>query len=648
MTFVDAVRRGKVKAPQQHGYSELHWSRVFHQHKDGTEQDERLHESGLWFGRRFASARAAWIALPRLPYKPPVLARLFVGLTNFQTSHAAGDILHRSETESTNFDGYSKYVREVTDTSERLQHAIESLRIPLSNALKGIESGDPLNAETSETEALFTGLAQRNSLRQQYAGLERLWADCIWNGWYVEEDNDTDIIVPSDTEREIWRAASHFRRDSLLTEMAYHTRQAWINASVRQRQAWADAPVVTSVKRHAKRLILEVGMMGEFTTDPPFSWIARIAASEEYLDGILDDPLPSFEQLTIRELLSAYWLLAPLSRLLAGPALSMEVLESLADVESCAPRLDADDCANALARGLGVTPARGHAIVRALTFDGTARDEPWLKPFVPLDGSWLTVLFEPLRTLNLLWAIDSWLRRGGLNMSARGPAFEGQLRDNLAASAKLDGTDVVSHAITLSGEGGEEEIDIVVRVGNTILVGEAKCSVYPTEPFEFTLYEEILEGGAAQARRKADFTIAHLRELTELLGWSDIDVSRANVVPVVITNLPLGAALPNAAASVTDFHILRRFLAEGSMQKFIEISPNGTQKAAMEVKFYHSPEEAERNIEAYLANPPQLAELRQLAKVSFRPIFFFPGERPASYVAIHCDPFDIMREHVTS
>lgn len=646
MTFADAVRSGGVRGPQQRGYDEKRWRAAFDQIDNPAAEDQRLFASGLWFGRRFSSARSAWSELARLPYRPTELARLFVGVTNFQTSYFRPEIPERTGDEAAKFDAYSQFYREATEATEKLQHAIESLRIPLSNALAGNEpSGVPV-PDLTPAEALFNGLLRRTALGQHYVGLERLWADCVWNDWYVDQSEDADAVRPSNVEREIWKAAAYFRRDSLLNERAHYVHGGWAKATIRQRRQWADVPVVTGVKRHAKRLVLSVGPTDVSSQHPPFPWVALVAASEEYLEGIGDEPLPELEGLTVRELLSAYWVLAPLGELLAEPALSLEVLESLNDIELCAPKIHIEDCVDALVRALGVSKTKGRAIVRVFTFDGSARDELWLKPLIPLGGEWVTTLFEPLRTPNLPWAVDWWLRRGGLDMSSRGPAFERQLRGDIAASAELAGVRVVPHSLKLSARGRQEEIDLVIRIGSTVVIGEAKCSVFPTEPYEFRSYERVLADGAAQASRKADFTRANFREFASLVGWDDLDESAPKVVPVVVTNLPFGAALPSPQASVTDYYILRRFLVEGSLPKFVEVMPDGSHTSAAEVMFYNSPAEAETAIESYLKYPPQLTELQQAVKVTARPLIYFPGEKPARYVAVYCDPFDIMRPHM--
>jgi hypothetical protein len=63
-SFVQAVQRSQVKQPTQRGYSEHNWSSNYRRLVAPTSEDARVHQAGLWFGRRLQRIRDELSVLP--------------------------------------------------------------------------------------------------------------------------------------------------------------------------------------------------------------------------------------------------------------------------------------------------------------------------------------------------------------------------------------------------------------------------------------------------------------------------------------------------------------------------------------------------------------------------------------------------------
>jgi hypothetical protein len=305
--------------------------------------------------------------------------------------------------------------------------------------------------------------------------------------------------------------------------------------------------------------------------------------------------------------------------LLATGASDLDEAASIDDLRTCAPVLRGDDIVAAVRSGTGLSLETARRALEVLTFNGTPRDDLWRKPFVRLAEDSYVVLYAALGVPNLAFLIDGWMRDGGLDMQARGPAFEGYLRRQLAQDARLPNANIYPDDLTIRAGSGEEQIDLLFRVGRTVVVGEVKCSVYPTDPYMLAKYEERLKEATGQAARKAAFLSAHLDTLIDATGWNDLRGAPIELVPIAVSNLSLGPGYVAGGVHVTDRLILARYLGEGYVAQNATWSADRFESVGRVVRFYESPAEAETKLATYLRNPPQVARLSGSVQIDWRP-----------------------------
>jgi hypothetical protein len=206
----------------------------------------------------------------------------------------------------------------------------------------------------------------------------------------------------------------------------------------------------------------------------------------------------------------------------------------------------------------------------------------------------------------------------GLKLSDKGYLFENYARTELAQSLNrselLKNAEVHPTKLVLRGEDAYEEIDIVIRLQNTVLLCEAKCLLFPAEPIEMSRYFDVLEDARSQILRKVKFARHNLLNLASQLGVSD--ATALTIEPLILVNQPFGAGWPQGDVPVADEVILNRFF-DG---KWYQLSTynDGELQNHFTFDLYQSEDEASSTIAAYLKSPPQLRHYRQNIKAGLQ------------------------------
>ena len=161
---------------------------------------------------------------------------------------------------------------------------------------------------------------------------------------------------------------------------------------------------------------------------------------------------------------------------------------------------------------------------------------------------------------------------------------------------------------TFSEPGGRsEEIDLVLSLKHVVLIGEAKCIKHAIESRQYHDSIQRLKQGAGQVMRKAEF----LRDNPGLLNASVGNVEGKDIIPVVLTNLPLFSGLTFGVVPIVDFSVFDSYISSGKLSKSKIVNANGTTDT-QEVSakhYYRNEDEFSMNLRSYLNNPLPIQEL---------------------------------------
>jgi hypothetical protein len=471
--------------------------------------------------------------------------------------------------------------------------------------------------------------------------LRDLWQEALWNGHQLVRDNGVTIHGPMDrpsAERWfIWE----LRHQALLSQEMFIDLGAHIIGGGRLPPV---APVlkrtITNVTRgrDGKRRFRIGPVSGKKPVD-------RLRVSEHdalerlYTGLFLDENLPKFgAEITCRLLNQAWWLIADLVRLICEQACK-PWFDDDRGVGRFAFPIGRDELQELLADALEISRHSADAIVEFLTIDTADNKELfgrgfWPSPLLPdLARGRLYLIAAPLLIGSPLRRVEAWLERGGLTdragIKGRGKPFETFVRSAvthvLAQNPLLPDHAVVPHA--LKRKGSSEEIDLIVRVGRTLLIGEVKCFVFPSEPLERFNYLKNVESAVQQAKNKAAWVDQNRTHVAQLVGVTDESEAKAlKIVPVIITNHGLCLGLEIEGVTVSDLHYLELLMGCGHYQGDTMFKREmGT--VHQNVILYSSQADFEQRVAELFANPPPLN--RYQGKIEWQRVPFMTSDNSA-------------------
>jgi hypothetical protein len=189
-----------------------------------------------------------------------------------------------------------------------------------------------------------------------------------------------------------------------------------------------------------------------------------------------------------------------------------------------------------------------------------------------------------------------------------------------------------------------EEIDLLIRIGSLILVGEAKCQLFPASAIETSRYRERLREGAEQASRKAEAVRQNVSDVFIALDFdNDSDIT---VVPFVLSNTPIGSGFPIDGVAVCDLLYFGTLLRDGGLRTMAILNRDGVQDQGIFNEYYKNQTEAEKRIPELLIDQPVVKVFKKMVKKRARPmpILFNRVKIAEVYYAVSTDPssFDLV------
>ncbi|MBW4331376.1 hypothetical protein KY084_10885 [Stakelama sp. CBK3Z-3] len=415
------------------------------------------------------------------------------------------------------------------------------------------------------------GIAQRAGacLSLEHA-FRSIWQEALWEPWRFGQGADGYVMVPDDTD---WMAGW---RVWDLREQSLHLQGAMLNRQLEKRIP--NAYLTRSLARTVTAIDLDAV--------PPTLTVAapseqQAAAHRMSIDAVSDaytfvfaDQVVGAPGVTVALLSEAVLVLQDLA-VAALPEEYDPVAPDWTIMERLACKLPRATLIEALRDTLGIGLALAEACIAFLTVDPAAdlgelfRIGLWHKPLVAMaDGEHVLIAAGALIWGSPIRRTERWLQATGgddLSKTPNGLIYEAQVR-TLAEQALRENTLFASTDWCVShlpkGK-AKEEVDLLVRIGNRVLVGEIKCFLGPSEPSECYNYVRKLEKAADQARRKSDWLATQPALLDALLGGS----GALEIVPLVIVNQSNGVGLVLDGCQVTDAHFLQIVLGDGDYHR---------------------------------------------------------------------------------
>lgn len=412
------------------------------------------------------------------------------------------------------------------------------------------------------------GVAQRASaiLSLEHA-FRIVWQEALWSPWrFARLPEGGCAMMP---ENEDWKAGW---RIWSLRDQTLHIQGAMLNRQIERMMPGVpvDQPLQLTV----------VAM--DFETTPPTPTLAAPSEAQSLAHRMALDALDDTYTITFAD------------QDVGGPGLTCSLLSRVVivlhdlvaaalpanydpsdpdwvEMKRLACRLPIAMVAEAIANCLGIGIGLATSCIEFLTSDPAAdlfdlfRIGLWHRPLVRMpDGETVLVVAGPLSWGSAIRRTERWLQsKSGddLTKTPNGLIHEARVREGVARA--LAGNDVIAPgdwAISHLPRGrAKEEIDLLVRIGETVLVCEIKCLLGPSEPSECFNYVRKLEKAAEQASRKATWLEGEQSLACDLLGG----FGALRMIPLVVVNQSAGVGLDFDGCQITDDHFLRIVMGSG-------------------------------------------------------------------------------------
>ncbi|MBL1436692.1 MAG: hypothetical protein COB08_010900 [Rhodobacteraceae bacterium] len=573
----DKVRRptrgNRLTSPFNKGFDANEWSKAL----EGSEKSERdinLSIAALFIGGQLGSLRKS----------------LFNGLFSKISQRSA----IRLAVASANFEFFSfskaheKVIRQLLDRNDGT-HIDEFRNVSVNHIQDNVSPDDFVTAIVDvlphwffEAQSLDSNreplnfnfsIVRRNvsrvlSIEHLY---KNIWDEALWEGWKFGIHGNPKTFEPLNfDDRALW-TAWQLRGESLVIGKAL-TFKAERRSDAKQDKTLLPNSIISYKTK---------GNRAEFVFGRPkitsvMALRQRLETIEEsYLSDILDQPVSlKNEEITLRLMFRAQAVLADAATAI-NSSKKIRKIATYSHVKIMSFGVKRKSICAAISRCLSLSPEIANEVVSSLTIspDDTGslfRDGLWTCPLVRLDDGELLIVAAPLLVGSPMLFMEKYLAKRPKELSLAynklGFIFEKKVRqttiNSLNSNELINDFMVVPHALNKKDDDGEE-IDMLLRIGNKVLICEVKSYVSPHEPIDRFNHIEKLEEAASQAVRKARWTSKNFYNLKSALNFSGSDTD-VEFLPVVIINQMHGSGLEINGCLITDYSFWELYLSGGT------------------------------------------------------------------------------------
>ena len=615
--FVDAVRQDRISGPLRREFKLKIWDKSFASVGE-DDADKNLHLVGILLNAKAATIRTQLKMTLSAQINATTKVRAFIALANNELL-----TLQRKTIAAQTELALSKDVVTMPDIAgirlpllggqwfspdEIIQSVVAGIQISLKVVL-GLNQS--LSGNAKFKGLVWDDVAFDFNLGNLYDQIEDLWDDCLWNDYRCEEMAYGKLFTPQSAFWGRLKAASRARQGNLAVEFFGRARVAQVQWFAQGHLASFYQRDVKSIDRENRRQTVRFAALGEPTGQSFTLLAARLYASEPHYAKLLREPQSKIGGATLNDLLGAWNVVVQCSALLAAKVDVEGARDDLLAsywLSALVPVLQREALRRAVQESVGVNYKCSGDLVDFLTYRGLPAQELWAQPLIPVSDDALSPIFAAAQYADLLRLVDVWLRQLGVDMGVRGPTFEAYVRAELKGQIKssplLGHSKVLDREFVLRPkEDRDEEIDILLVIDDLVVVGEAKCSVPPTDAKAYAMHRKLVNGAVAQISRKAAAVEGNRELFRSRLAEMNIDVPVGfKVVPIVILNAAFHAGMAVDDVPVVDLHVLRVFFSG----RLVEAANGNDMVPIRERVLYSTAKEAVSQAANIFRSPPQM------------------------------------------
>lgn len=632
--FVETVRaakigRGKntIKLPNQKDFNCFDWSNLFKSgHSKRTKADERLYRAGLWFHEHSKKIREELDQTfddILTVGKNTNLLRLQVGIINHLVSNIITMYLKADNLNQLDIFNLSSEVENIITANGYVIDKIAQQQFK------------PPDQAVSDSEKLLNSLELATRLSCSYESLEYFWNQCLWSDWYINSDEAEDFLVPSNFDKEELYEINLLRWGTIFSCTSIIEWQS-LTAKDKNRISAIPRISVKATNDHQKKIELYSFTASHDLTHPISADLAFQAFLKQdcYPKSIFNMPLPKLKKITLNQLIRAWRFISTMTIDVSAqfPKTNSKLTQS--ESLNFSPVFSYNSLIDLLLKSdQSLSKVQSSEILNLLTFRN-ARDDLWHRPLIKVNEDQFTVILAVLEgTPNPSRLVSGWMNSGGVSIDSKGTEFEQSAYRRLHEVNRLSNAEMYKSLKFKIGKKKEEkeQIDLILRIGQVIIICELKCTLFPYTPRQIYKYYEDLKYAAEQIQRKLSFVKDNLEHFLDRIGFTSQSTKPCQVIPLIISNLPLATGYAFQGISIIDLKILEDYLGTGIFTPYTQMSDPGINSLGSEIQLYSSEGEAEERIEICLKDLPHIQKHRQSMKRDFYPVHLVNQRDPIAF-----------------
>ena len=631
--FDAATKRKGLPGPNARAFDPIAWTNAT---KQGVEKrDAELFLAAVYFGVEFSAVRQTlsntFRKIDTVDAVDLVIAVLNLSANSVREEVKAklaavvadGSPGYLGDDGSVRLDNANGQTSDVDGVIEILVDSMPNLLFHATDAKAEQRSSDREGALASAGGLKFFGSLER--------ALNDCWKAVLWEGATLAKGEETafelhPVDKPSAARWLAWQQRWHMRQLREISLLA----GARMVIDDRSEVSPLLGRSVVEIEQSAEAKLRYVVDAARCNGDTQFLENGAIEGS--YLRPFLDERIPTQRngQLTYRDLWQAWWILRDSVELLLERWTPHD-LGRWADVLDATLRFPLDALEEAVSEALGWSSDDAEFALSVFTTDPTTGDKGdlftkgvWGRPIVRIGDEREARVVLAAMNPNPVLMMQRWLERTGYDLEGaveaktkeRGRIFETEVRKAFSKALHSNGLVTEYGVATLDVDGGEQ-IDALIRIGSTIVVGEIKCLNVPFDSIDRYNHLRKIGDAAAQALRKAHWCGECREKVLDALNIPESERERDwRFTPLVILNTPYGCGLVHDQCPVTDVDWLEAVLSANDVV-LNGMFERGKGASLPSIDIYTDQQDLEVRFPEIVTSPPSLKQ--ELDRIDWYP-----------------------------
>lgn len=611
-SFKKKVRNGQVKSPVQREFKLNNWQKAWDETVDLSDSCEQLFNAGKVFHSILDELRTA---LTKLYAKSPKVKNETLLMAYIAISNRDREILCKSN-QARPVNGKNIFSRTISNNAvnneitlqEVADGCVDGLQKAIFYCVNRIKKQESFSSPYGEIEIVDFITVEAN-ISQIYNMCENYWQAILWGDYsfnITDEGNKLYNVQQLKTAFEISYEASQIRRSRLSAQSA-------MIASRKNISHFFDDDSYLCIKKSGRKKQLKKSSIKD-ADDMIRYFNSNFRTQELFLiDEFPEELLKAVKSgFCIKETLNIFRLLVLLSHTYSEKYPDNDGFQNINKLNEFCPKFKKTEFINGISSATGYSFKKTKQILEFLEFDGAVSRDLWCHPVISIDDKY-AILTSSLVTPSIVRVVEHWLVELEIEMQDKGLQFEQTIIDEVNASVAQnqfvdDYNECASKRFKLKN--GEEEIDLLLRIGNLIVLGEAKSIVTTDSPISQYRTVETLRKASDQAKRKSQFVLDNTEEIFERLGWEYTAQEEYKVTCCILNSSRIFAGLTIDDVPVCDKGILTRYFSDNLFPIISRFNDDNTGEIHLAwYELYSNSNELVQNFEKYLRSPPQIAEI---------------------------------------